>query len=235
MKKSIITTDYSSLPQEEVNAIVSRYNKRYEIYGYDPRSLGWDKGKQDLRFDVLTGFHDCRGKSILDIGCGFGDLNKFLVNKYQNDYEYLGIDLVTEFVEEGKKNYEGSNINFLVGDFLSTRFDRNFDLIFSSGIFNHKMKNFDNYKFINKVMKKAFLLCNEGFAFDFLSDQVEYKYENTFHSNPSKVLNMAYELTRRVSLRNDYFPFEFSISVYKKDTFSTDSTVFTNWKGKKPI
>ena len=92
MKKIIYSIDDSRLPEDELKSIINRYKKRYEKFGFDPRSLGWDKGKQDLRFSVLTDFFDCRGKSILDIGCGFGDLNKFLFNQYQFEYEYVGID-----------------------------------------------------------------------------------------------------------------------------------------------
>jgi SAM-dependent methyltransferase len=227
----INTSDNVGLPEEEQNLIIDRYKKRYNIFGYDPRSLGWDKGKQDLRFDVLTNFFDCKGKTILDIGCGFGDLNRFLINKYQNNFEYIGIDLVDNFIENAKKIYRSNNISFIAGDFLSANFDRKFDLIFSSGIFNHKMDNFDNYQFISSVMKKAYDLSNEGFAFDFLSNQVDYEYENTFHSSPSKILDMGYKLSRRINLRNDYFPFEFSVAVYKNDGFLKDTTVFCNWKG----
>ncbi len=50
------------LSKTDLDATISRYSKRYQQYGYSPRSLGWDKGKQELRFEVLTSLYDFRGK-----------------------------------------------------------------------------------------------------------------------------------------------------------------------------
>jgi len=64
--------------QNDLKNLIDRYSRRFESFGYDPRTLGWDKGKQMVRFELLTSQIDLRGKRILDIGCGFGDLNIFL-------------------------------------------------------------------------------------------------------------------------------------------------------------
>ena len=72
---------------------VEKYRKGYAEHGYSPKTLGWDKGRQDIRFEVLLSFFECRGKSILDIGCGFGDLNRVLARKTGGAYSYTGVDL----------------------------------------------------------------------------------------------------------------------------------------------
>ena len=56
---------------------LKRYDQRLEIYGYDPRALGWGGGKerQRLRFRKLfeiSRFIDKKITSVLDVGCGFG-------------------------------------------------------------------------------------------------------------------------------------------------------------------
>jgi ubiquinone/menaquinone biosynthesis C-methylase UbiE len=66
------------------------------------KSLGWNKGKQDVRFEILTSQYDFAGKSILDIGCGFGDINLMLNAHYGTNYTYHGIDLVEDLVTEGR-------------------------------------------------------------------------------------------------------------------------------------
>ena len=43
-----------SFSEDDKKKVISRYTERYNKFGYDPKSLGWDKGKQDIRFDVLT-------------------------------------------------------------------------------------------------------------------------------------------------------------------------------------
>ena len=45
--------------------VIERYVKRYKEFGYSPKSLGWDKGKQDIRFDILTSFYNFNNKEGL--------------------------------------------------------------------------------------------------------------------------------------------------------------------------
>lgn len=213
------------LSNEDIEEIKERYSKRYKQFGYSPKTLGWDKGKQAIRFSILTSQIDLTNKSVLDIGCGFGDLNLILKKKFKN-YKYTGIDIVNDLIEAGKKIYYQNNIGFITDDFLQFDFSIKYDYIIASGIFNFKIKNKKNYAFIENVIKKALNICNEGLAFDFLSDKVDFKYEHTFHSSPEKILEIAYKYSKNIVLRNDYMPFEFSIFIFKDDSFKTETTVF---------
>ena len=91
-----------TIEKNEVENTISKYRKLYTKFGYSPKSLGWDKGRQDIRFESLLSFFDCRNKSILDIGCGFGDLNRILQKLYGSEYSYVGLDLVDEFIKEAR-------------------------------------------------------------------------------------------------------------------------------------
>lgn len=214
-----------NLSKKDIEKIKERYINRYQQFGYSPKTLGWDKGKQDIRFNVLTSQSDLTDKLILDIGCGFGDLNLILKKKFKN-YNYTGIDVVNELIEKGKEIYDQENIKFLNGDFLKFDFNVRFDYAIASGLFNFKIKNENNYTFIESVIEKALTICNEGLAFDFLSDKVDFKYEHTFHSSPEKILEIGYKYSRNIVLRNDYMPFEFSIFIFKDDSFKIETTVF---------
>ena len=207
-------------------ATVQKYRMGYLEHGYSPKTLGWDKGRQDIRFEVLLSFFEVRGKSILDIGCGFGDLNRVLARGNGDSYQYLGIDLVRELIEEGRRRYAGGNITYLNADFLEYQFCESFDIVVASGIFNHKFDSGGNDLFVERVLKKAWTLCTEGIAFDFLSDKVDYRYDHTYHNNPERILGLAYGLSRNVCVRNDYMPFEFCLYVGKDDTFDRTDAVF---------
>lgn len=219
-----------SLSDFDKESAIARYKGAYKRFGYSPKSLGWDKGKQDLRFSVLTSHFACRSKSILDIGCGFGDLTRYLTRHCSGEYTYTGIDVVPEFIDEAVRSHAAANIRFLREDFLSPSFTEEFDIILASGIFNLKPTKTNQYAYIYSVMQKAFLACREGFCFDFLSDKVDFTHNHTFHSNPEKILSMAYTFSRNVILKNNYFPFEFSLCVMKDDSFSPEDTIFTVWK-----
>lgn len=227
------------------NTVIERYTGRYRTYGHHPKTLGWDKGKQPLRFSILSDIIEPSPDnfSLLDIGCGFGDLYTYLCNKYPyRRIAYQGIDVVPALVEEGlstppplheDNKQEIRDIQFACADFLQWEVPQSYDYCFGSGIFNFKLAQGDNYEYIESIINKAFACCNVGVAFDFLSDKVDYQYEDTFHSAPEKILAVAYKLSRNVVLRNDYMPFEFAIQIFKDESFLKEDTIFSRYKRLK--
>lgn len=218
------------LPAADRQETIERYTARYQKFGYSPKALGWDKGKQEVRFKVLTSQYDFTDKAVLDIGCGFGDLNKILQKKYADNYSYLGIDLVPDLIKEAQGHYTGRSIDFITGDFLEVELKGKFDFVVASGIFNHRLSEGNNYELIEATIAKALSVARDGLAFDFLSDKVDYQLEHTFHSSPEKILTMAYKHSRNVMLRNDYMPFEFSLFIFKDDSFPFEDTLFHRFK-----
>jgi len=173
---------------------------------------------------------------IFDIGCGFGDLNKWLALKGCKDYYYKGVDLVEGFIETAREIYQNNaNIVFVCDDFLNMQIEEEYDYVIASGIFNLKMQAKDNYENIHHVMKKALSICKDGgaVAFDFQSDKVDYTASDVgFYNSPEKVLGIAYEFSRNVILDNSCMPFEFSLTVFKDDSFSMKSITFNRFEEK---
>lgn len=214
-----------------MNEIIQYYKKMYSNFGYSPKSLGWDKGKQNIRFYSLTKNFNLENMRILDFGCGFGDFNHYMKLLNLSNYYYTGIDITDEFITEAKIRYENENVKFYTADILNFESNEKFDYVISSGVFNHALIDSysgGGYEFIFDVMKKAFSMASNAIAFDFLSDRVDYTLEHTFHSSPVKILDMAYSLSRNVLLDNTFFPFEFTIVIYKNDTFRKETTIFNN-------
>lgn len=221
------------LGESDKQTVINRYTERYHIYGYSPKTLGWDKGKQPLRFHILSHIIEKGEKSfsILDIGCGFGDYYQWLQENFPPEsITYHGIDVVPALVHEAQIRFKNSRATIECGDFLEKEMKYNFDYCIGSGIFNFKLSDSDNYQYIESVISKAFNCCNIGVAFDFLSNKVDYQYELTFHSSPEMILSIAYKYTRNVVLRNDYMPFEFSLYMYKDDGFEKEDTIFKRYK-----
>ena len=223
------------MSEGDQRATIDRYATRYREHGYSPRTLGWDKGNQEVRFDVLTSGCDLRGLAVLDVGCGFGDLNLVLERKFGPTYQYTGVDLVPELIQKARQRWPGERHQFIVGDFLSLEFEHDHDYVIASGIFNHRFVSTNNRDFVIATMTRAFELCRVGLAMDFLSDKVDYRHEHTFHSAPEDVLEFAFGLTRNVALRNDYMPFEFSVFLRKDDSFDPDDPVFNAHKNARLV
>ena len=204
------------------------FNGNYEKYGYSPKSLAWIKGKQNIRFAALTNFLDLNNHfSLLDIGCGFGDINKFLHQRGITDYTYYGIDLVEGMISTANEIYQDyDNISFSCGDFLNDLSKdkcSKFDYIIASGIFNFQMNDTGNYDNVEEILKKALTMCNAdgAISFDFQSDKVDYFADNgvSFYNSPEKILSIAYKYSRNVVLNNLYMPFEFALTLFKDDKF----------------
>jgi SAM-dependent methyltransferase len=217
--------------KQDQEKIAEKYSMRYEEFGYSPKSLFWNKGKQNLRFNILTSQFELEGKSILDIGCGFGDLTQFLEQKTTN-YSYFGIDITKAFIIEANKRFANEKIHFKHGDFLNENIEENFDIAIASGTFNIKFENEDNYTFVESVIKKALSFCEIGIAFDFISDKVDFRDSQTFYYAPERVLSIAYKYSRNIIVRNDYMPFEFALFVFKDDSFEKEDTIFKLYKNK---
>ncbi|MBO5975146.1 MAG: class I SAM-dependent methyltransferase [Paludibacteraceae bacterium] len=216
----------------DYNIIKSFYRTRYNQWGCSPKSLGWDKGNQSVRFDVLTSHYSFEKKTVLDIGCGFGDLVNVLEKK-ASCFEYTGIDLSDDFVQRATQLHP--DCEFFQQDILSFAPQKMFDYAIASGTFNLKLQGVDQYEFIEEVIKKTLQLCTDGFAFDFLSDKVDYRKEETFHYSPERILSIAYKYSRNVMLRNDYMPFEFSLFLSKDDSFEKHDTLFCKYKNEQNL
>lgn len=207
-------------------ALKERYLGLYKEHGYSPKSLGWTKGKQDMRFSQLTRDWDLRGKRFLDVGCGFGDFVGYLQRHEYDDYSYLGIDLLEEFIGEGEKQYGSDRVNFLCGSVEEIDLEDNFDFGIASGTFNEACDVDDCYDMVAAILQKMFNVCQTAISVDFLTDRVDYRYSHNFNYSPEKILGIAYSLSRRVVLRNDLFPFEFSVTIFRDDTFDRNTTTF---------
>lgn len=207
---------------DDIKITKQRYSERYQTFGYSPQTLGWGKhGRQALRFSVLTGVGDLQGKSVLDVGCGFGDLYGFLTARGWTGH-YVGIDLVSDLVEEGKKRFP--NAELLVGDFEEQSFDKTFDYVVASGIFNFRLTQEDNWAYILRTLEKMLALASSGVGVDFMTTWVDFQNPIAFHTDPCMLLQNVSTLTRRFVLRQDYMPYEYALYLYHDTPINQDNT-----------
>ncbi len=188
------------------------YNSRFHIYGYDPRSLGWIVGYQETRFKNLTMIGDLNDCSILDVGCGFGDLYGYL-SEQGIHVDYTGVDINRNFIKTAKEVYPDAR--FIEGDFEEIDIRGKYDWSFASGIFNLKID--DNRSFIEHTMRKMFKLSRKGIAADFLDAGLTSKGSGLYYQGPEAMLELCNELSDRVLMRHDYLPTDFCVYVYKDD------------------
>lgn len=211
------------LTQNNREDISKLYDGRLKRLGCTPATVGWNRGKQWLRFEMLFKTFEIENSRILDIGCGLGDLVDFLYEKSE-PFKYTGIDLTKSFIEEAEKKHKQSNVRFIYGDFLEEK-GLECDVAVCSGAFNYRLKDQSNLDVAFEAMKKAFDIADVGIAFNFLSKYVDYQVEEGYYYDPADILNFSYSLSRNVVLWSNYMPFEFTVAVLKDDSY-TEELVF---------
>jgi SAM-dependent methyltransferase len=192
--------------------LIELYNERFQKYGHDQRSLGWSKQRQPIRFKILSEIGRLDNCSILDAGCGFGDLYGFLVGKGLK-IAYTGYDINPNFIQIAKEIYPKAS--FEVKDILEVEDSEKFDYVLSSGLLEFKLPGSES--FAKNLLKKMFGLCKNGVAADFLSSYVDWKDERANYFKPENIFYLSKTLSKRVTLRHDYMPFEFCVYIYKED------------------
>lgn len=138
------------------------YYKELNKYDNDYDKVGWHSGEdgQKNRFKVLLDIGVKDGDSIVDFGCGLGDLYGYLRD---NNYKvkYIGVDICDFLIEQAKEKYpKGKFVTINSLNDVSS----NFDWFIASGVFTYGYK----IKEVLEVFKQAFNMCNKGLSFNML-------------------------------------------------------------------
>jgi SAM-dependent methyltransferase len=152
---------------------------------------GWSRFDKFENFEYLIKLaeyssYPLNKATILDVGCGTGDLYFFL-QKY-GIKEYTGIDIFEDAVNKaGQKYPEGK---FIVGDFLEYPENIKFDFVFCSGAMTTKLSS-NNYKIIETWIPKMWEMSKKGIAFNFLVEQFDgQNFGSLFLYNAERVFEI---------------------------------------------
>jgi SAM-dependent methyltransferase len=197
----------------DITTVASLYNSRFDLYGRDIKTVGWgNEVSQNLRFEVLFRGLNLKGKTILDVGCGLGDLIPYLEQRTNGDFKYIGIDIAEKLVHNAILTYGGNNRDFYVGDIFSLK-DINVDISILSGALSFKEPGIEDYAC--EVMKAMFDVSREAASLNFLTKYVDFELEKNQHYQPELIYSWAKKLSKRINLLDDYPLYEFTIQILK--------------------
>ena len=200
------------ITDQDQNKIANYYDRLVDQYGYDPRACDASGAMPlKLRYEALAGVADLTGKSILEVGCGFGDLGIYFQQKYAG-VQYLGIDVSRRMIEEGQRVHP--NLSLQVGDILNMDEKEKFDIVVAQGIFyllgnNAEMK-------MQRLIHKMFTLSKEALAFSTISSWAPIKSDNEFNVDPVSLLVWCRTLTPYLVLKHEYLPNDVTIYLYRR-------------------
>ncbi|CDI06458.1 class I SAM-dependent methyltransferase [Candidatus Nitrosotenuis uzonensis] len=205
------------MKEQTHNEILKHYTELYEKYGVNPASLGWPKGRQNIRFKIITEVGNLSNSKILDIGCGFGDLYSF-IKKKRIKTKYTGIDINKKFIEVAKQKHPLTR--FFVRDIEERKFREKFDWVFAVGTTNKA----GSYRYVEDLLTEMFRIAKKGIAMDFMSTYVDFRRKGSSHFSPERIFKIGKKLSKRVVIRHDYLPFEFCVYVYKQEQLTKNQT-----------
>ena len=199
----------------EERKVLDFYAQRWEQYGYDTRSLGiGSRESQEIRFRVLTEIGDLANASLLDVGCGFGDLFLYLAQR-GIPVRYTGLDIQPAFIEEARRRHpEGE---FFCADIEYFEPKRAPDYVLISGTFNVKFRE-DQEAWIFRMLRRMFAMAKRGVGINMLSTYSDpgHHREDMFYCSPERAFAEAHAITRWVALRHDYLPHDFTLYLHRK-------------------
>jgi SAM-dependent methyltransferase len=193
-------------------------------HGAVPQALDWgNRPRQEVRFEVLWSLlRNHPGAAVLDVGCGLGDLHGFLRSKGWSG-KYSGIDIVPEFVAIAGERCPGGDVRIVDLADPATDLsagparDLEADFVYASGIFNHALPTKTEIANADLMLAAMFGLCRVAVVCDWLSSFVDFTRPESCHWSPGIVLDISRRLTRRITLKMDFLPFEFATVLWKDD------------------
>jgi SAM-dependent methyltransferase len=187
----------------------ARYDARFTEHGVSHRTLGWgSREQQAYRFAQVLQCADFAGRSVLDIGCGFGDLLSYLKQQQVPITHYVGIDVNPEFIRVAAANHPEAEFHAISLTSLEGAALRS-DLVVMLGLLNFRQQPLDNPAYAREMIGRAFVLGREALICDFLSSRRSSAYppeDFVYYYEPAFVLELGLDCSTDVVLKHDYQP-----------------------------
>ncbi len=155
---------------------VDFYLNRLAEYGFNSAwSVGWSDYLQPILFEKLLGIlknlPEKRSLSLLEAGCGLGDLFLFLKHRGYTNICYHGIDIISELIYSGKKKYPQADLK--IADFTDQSFIAEYDYIVCSGAMNimAAKDRSGHEKYVMDFIEKMFSLSKCGCSINLLAHE----------------------------------------------------------------
>ena len=197
---------------KKIEIIKSFYEPKLGSTLPDYEILGWESAEaQKYRFDSFINNIDLHGLSILDVGCGLGNLLEHLTEK-DIPVKYTGVDILPGMIAHAcEKRLDGQ---FQCIDiFADNPFGENsFDVVYASGIFNLNLGN--NREFFGDALCRFGKIARKYVAFNLLDYRSPARDETYYYFNPAEIVQMIEGLhcrPKKVQIIEQYLNNDFTV------------------------
>lgn len=149
---------------------LSTNNNTYDLYLKNNKKrsgkVAWIReGSQEDNFKLVSS-HIENGDSLLDYGCGIGDLLSHLNKRRIQISDYLGVDINPNYIELANKKYEDREFK-LISDI--DQLSGNYDKVCAVGVFTWYISKEEFISTINKLYQ----ICNKEVLLTLIYDYTE--------------------------------------------------------------
>jgi SAM-dependent methyltransferase len=193
------------------------FKKMLDFFGPDnAEALHWkNQDSQFLRYDIFSTIGDLNNASILDIGAGLGDFYGYLTGKGYRNFEYLGVDVLEDFVEQATRKFPDAE--FECGDLLTYNPGKKYDYVICCGALNVVIGDME--KLVRKAINHLYSMCRKGFGFNLLSKHAYFKDKSLYNYDPIDIIKYCSKHTPYIQYRHDYLDNDFTIFMYKNQRY----------------
>ena len=197
------------LPTEEVSEEEASDFLKYsaESVGYNNRESQWNTYRTVLNYIPA-------GSSILDFGCGRGDLYSLHVQEF-GPLDYYGVDMNQPMIEAGQEQYEDIKDNLVLVDWNNIANDIKKDWCVNIGSSNLRydanIKDND-FTYLCNTLKKMYLHAEKGVIALLTSGD---NNDGLINHDPGKVLNWAQKEFGNVIVDHSVSKDGFCLIIYK--------------------
>lgn len=200
-----------------LSSITDYFNACFEDYGATPKGVDYRGAeRQEACFEQLVKLLPVETSdfSLIDYGCGYGALYKWLLKQRGDQFDYQGFDLVAPMIDAAKAAYAPDNIRFTADE---TELEPA-DYVIASGIFNLRQQVDDTewLDHIKATLDRMWALSEVGMAFNILTSysDADKLRDHLYYADPCLFFDHCKRrYSRNVALLHDYDVYEFTILV----------------------
>lgn len=191
--------------------IAPYFDRLADRHGPTPGAV--DAGSQaslDVRYRALSELTDMNGKTVLEVGCGFGGLGAYLVNRFP-DIDYTGIDISERAVATGRTTYP--DLKLTRRNLMELPAEPGYDVVLAQGIFY--LLGVDAGEKAQELLKRMFHVARESVGCCAISTWADHQTPGEYYLDPALLLAWGGRLTKRLVLRHDHHPGDVCVYLFK--------------------
>ncbi|HNX27083.1 MAG TPA: class I SAM-dependent methyltransferase [Phycisphaerae bacterium] len=179
---------------DKIDKIRNHYLPRIKSCRKNYDVLDWAAGEtQLLRFSILADNVPLNGLTLLDVGCGLGDLAQYLAVRKIALCRYAGVDVLPEMLLRARQ--DKPELELFAADIFAMsahaalsflKADKPFDVVYCSGAFNLNLGN--NESFMQNAVEKMAALASKWLVFNCLHARHKIKDDRYYAYQPTAAM-----------------------------------------------